>query len=153
MRLVLQRVSSASVSVENETVATIGVGILVLVGVEKGDGPGQVAKAADKLRYLRIFEDDEGRMNRDIAEAGGSMLVVSQFTLAGSLAKGRRPSFGAAENPEMAEPLIRDLVDQLRQLGVRVETGRFRSTMQVGLVNNGPVTFILELAPEGLSQS
>jgi D-tyrosyl-tRNA(Tyr) deacylase len=150
MRLILQRVSSASVSVEGEVVATIGVGILVLVGVEKGDGAEQVAKAADKLRYLRIFEDDEGRMNRDIAEAGGSLLIVSQFTLAGSLAKGRRPSFGAAENPEMAEPLIGDLVDQLRQLGVRVETGRFRSTMQVGLVNDGPVTFILELAPGSL---
>lgn len=147
MRVILQRVSSASVSVDGETIATIGVGILVLVGVERGDGPEQVVKAADKLRHLRIFEDGEGRMNRDVAEAGGSILIVSQFTLAGSLAKGRRPSFESAEKPERAEPLIADLGGQLRQLGVHVEMGRFRSKMQVSLVNDGPVTFVLDLAP------
>jgi D-tyrosyl-tRNA(Tyr) deacylase len=145
MRLILQRVSSASVSIEGETIAAIGVGVLVLVGVEKGDGPGQVSKAAEKLRHLRIFEDVTGRMNRDIVDAGGSMLIVSQFTLAGSLAKGRRPSFSGAEAPDRAEPLIQELVEELRGMGVPVETGRFRARMKVGLVNDGPVTFLLEL--------
>jgi len=150
MRLILQRVTSASVRVEGETISSIGVGILVLVGVEKGDGAEQVSKAADKLLHLRIFEDAEGRMNRDILEVGGSLMVVSQFTLAGSLAKGRRPSFGAAEAPDRAEPLIQQLVDNLRLLGVPVQTGRFRSKMELGLVNDGPVTFILDLEPEEL---
>ncbi len=150
MRLILQRVTSASVRVEGETISSIGVGILVLVGVEKGDGAEQVSKAAEKLLHLRIFEDAEGRMNRDILEVGGSLMVVSQFTLAGSLAKGRRPSFGAAEAPDRAEPLIQQLVDNLRLLGVPVQTGRFRSQMEVGLVNDGPVTFILDLEPEEL---
>jgi D-tyrosyl-tRNA(Tyr) deacylase len=147
MRLILQRVSSASVSVEGETIAAIGAGVLVLVGVEKGDGPRQIFKAAEKLRYLRIFEDAEGRMNRDIVEAVGSVLIVSQFTLAGSLAKGRRPSFSGAEVPDKAEPLIQELVEELRGSGVPVETGRFRARMEVALVNDGPVTFLLELDP------
>lgn len=147
MRLILQRVSSASVSVEGETIAAIGAGVLVLVGVEKGDGPRQIFKAAEKLRYLRIFEDAEGRMNRDIVEAVGSVLMVSQFTLAGSLAKGRRPSFSGAEVPDKAEPLIQELVEKLRGSGVPVETGRFRARMEVALVNDGPVTFLLELDP------
>ena len=147
MRLILQRVSSASVAVEGETVSRIGAGMVILVGVERGDGPSQVAKAAEKLRHLRIFEDTEGRMNRDIKEIGGSLLVVSQFTLAGSLAKGRRPSFGSAAAPEEAEPLIQELVDRLRLLGVPVQTGRFRAEMEVALVNTGPVTFLLEFEP------
>jgi D-tyrosyl-tRNA(Tyr) deacylase len=141
------------VSIEGETIAAIGVGILVLVGVEKGDGPRQISKAAEKLRYLRIFEDVEGRMNRDIVEAGGSMLIVSQFTLAGSLAKGRRPSFSGAEAPGRAEPLIEELVKELRGLGVPVETGRFRARMEVGLVNDGPVTLLLELDPDTQSKA
>jgi D-tyrosyl-tRNA(Tyr) deacylase len=145
MRLILQRVSSASVRVEGETISSIGQGILALVGVEKGDGAEQVAKVADKLLHLRIFEDAEGRMNRDILEVGGSLLIVSQFTLAGSLAKGRRPSFGTAEAPEKAEPLIQQLVDDLRRQGVPVGSGRFRSKMEVELVNDGPVTFILNV--------
>jgi len=147
MRLILQRVSSASVAVDGETLSRIGAGMVILVGVEKGDGPSQVAKAAEKLRHLRIFEDSDGRMNRDIQETGGSLLVVSQFTLAGSLAKGRRPSFGWAAQPEEAEPLIQELVDRLRQLGVPVQTGRFRAKMEVSLVNEGPVTFLLEFEP------
>jgi len=147
MRLILQRVSSASVAVDGETLSRIGAGMVILVGVEKGDGPSQVAKAAEKLRHLRIFEDSDGRMNRDIQETGGSLLVVSQFTLAGSLAKGRRPSFGSAAQPEEAEPLIQELVDRLRQLGVPVQTGRFRAKMDVSLVNEGPVTFLLEFEP------
>jgi len=147
MRLILQRVSSASVRVGGETLASVRSGILVLVGVEKGDGPAQVSKAAEKLVHLRIFEDAEGRMNRDILEVGGELLVVSQFTLAGSLAKGRRPSFGAAELPEKAELLIHELVEGLRELGAQVKTGRFRSRMEVELVNDGPVTFILDLHP------
>jgi D-tyrosyl-tRNA(Tyr) deacylase len=147
MRLILQRVSSASVVVEGETLSRIGAGMVILVGVEKGDGSSQVAKAAEKLRRLRIFEDSDGRMNRDILETGGSLLVVSQFTLAGSLAKGRRPSFGSAAAPEEAEPLIQELVDRLRELGVAVQTGRFRAKMEVALVNDGPVTFLLEIEP------
>ncbi len=147
MRLISQRVRSASVSVEGEPIAAIGAGVLVLVGVEKGDGPRQIFKAAEKLRYLRIFEDAEGRMNRDIVEAVGSVLIVSQFTLAGSLAKGRRPSFSGAEVPDKAEPLIQELVEELRGSGVPVETGRFRARMEVALVNDGPVTFLLELDP------
>jgi len=148
MRLILQRVSSASVRVEGEPISSIAAGILVLVGVEKGDGARQVAKVADKLVHLRVFEDAEGRMNRDILEVGGSLMIVSQFTLAGSLAKGRRPSFGAAEAPDKAEPLIQQLVDNLRRLGVPVATGRFRSKMEVELVNDGPVTFILDVEPD-----
>ena len=145
MRLILQRVSSASVRVEGETIASIGSGILVLVGVERGDGVRQVTKAAQKLSHLRIFEDSEGRMNLDIREVGGELMIVSQFTLAGSLTKGRRPSFAAAEGPEKAEPLLEDLVAELRGHGIPVETGRFRSKMEVELTNDGPVTFLLEV--------
>ena len=148
MRLILQRVSSASVRVDGETISSIGAGVLVLVGVEKGDGAGQVSKVADKMLHLRIFEDADGRMNRNILEVGGALMIVSQFTLAGSLAKGRRPSFGAAEAPDKAEPLIQLLVDDLRRLGVPVETGRFRAKMEVDLVNDGPVTFILDIEPD-----
>jgi len=145
VRLVLQRVSSASVSVDDECVGRIGRGLLVLVGVEAGDGPETAAAAAAKLAHLRVFEDDRGHMNLDAAEVGGAYLVVSQFTLAGSLAKGRRPSFAGAAPPEAAEPLVEALVEGLRAAGHRVETGRFRAHMAVELVNDGPVTFVLDL--------
>jgi D-tyrosyl-tRNA(Tyr) deacylase len=145
VRLILQRVSAAEVRVAGEAVGRIGRGMLVLVGVEKGDGPAQAAAAAAKLGHLRIFEDAEGRMNLGPAEAGADFLVVSQFTLAGSLDRGRRPSFDAAAPPEAAEPLVERLVEELRRAGHRVETGRFRARMEVELVNDGPVTFVLDL--------
>ncbi|HET9226380.1 MAG TPA: D-aminoacyl-tRNA deacylase [Thermoanaerobaculia bacterium] len=145
MRLVIQRVSSASVRVEGEIVGEIGRGLLVLAGVEKGDGGEKVRAAAEKLAGLRIFEDEAGKMNLDTAAAGGAFLVVSQFTLAGSLARGRRPSFDNAAPPEEAAPLVEALVEDLRGRGYRVETGRFRAYMEVSLVNDGPVTFVLDL--------
>lgn len=145
MRLILQRVSSAEVRVAGETVGRIGRGMLVLVGVEKGDGADRAAAAAAKLAHLRIFEDAEGRMNLGPAEAGAAFLVVSQFTLAGSLARGRRPSFDGAAPPEVAEPLVERLVEDLRAAGLPVETGRFGARMEVELVNDGPVTFLLDV--------
>lgn len=144
MRVVLQRVSSASVRVEGEVVGEIGRGFLVLVGIERGDGPAQVEAAAGKLAGLRVFEDDAGKMNLDLAAVGGAFLVVSQFTLAGSVAKGRRPSFDRAAPPAEAEPLVDALVAGLRGRGFRVETGRFRAHMEVALVNDGPVTLIAD---------
>jgi len=144
MRLVIQRVSSASVRVEGATVGAIGRGLLVLAGVEKGDGMEKVRAAAEKLAGLRVFEDEAGKMNLDTAAASGAFLVVSQFTLAGSLARGRRPSFDNAAPPEEAAPLVEALVEELRGRGFRVETGRFRAYMEVSLVNDGPVTFVAE---------
>lgn len=144
MRVVLQRVSSASVRVEGEVAGEIGRGFLVLVGIERGDGPAQVKAAADKLAGLRVFEDGAGKMNLDLAAVGGAFLVVSQFTLAGSVAKGRRPSFDRAAPPAEAEPLVDALVADLRARGFQVETGRFRAHMEVALVNDGPVTLIAD---------
>jgi D-aminoacyl-tRNA deacylase len=144
MRVVLQRVSSASVTVDGEVVGRIGRGLLALVGVERGDGPAQVRAAAEKLAGLRVFEDDVGKMNLDLAAVGGAFLVVSQFTLAGSVAKGRRPSFDGAAPPAEAEPLVDALVADLRARGFQVETGKFRAHMEVALVNDGPVTLIAD---------
>lgn len=144
MRLVIQRVSSASVTVDTEVVGRIGRGLLVLAGVEKGDGIEKVRAAADKLAGLRVFEDEAGRMNLDTSAVGGAFLVVSQFTLAGSLARGRRPSFDRAAPPEEAAPLIDALVEDLRSRGFEVQTGRFRAHMEVALVNDGPVTLVAE---------
>lgn len=145
MRIVLQRVSSAAVRVEGEVVGEIGRGILALVGVELGDTAAAAAAAAEKLAGLRIFPDPQGKMNLDARQAGGAFLVVSQFTLAGSLARGRRPSFAAAAPPERAAPLVEALVAALRQRGFPVATGRFRAHMEVALVNDGPVTLVLEI--------
>ena len=144
MRLVIQRVSRASVKVEGEVVGEIGRGLLVLAGIERGDGIDKVRAAAEKLAGLRVFEDEDGRMNLDIAAAGGGFLIVSQFTLAGSLARGRRPSFDRAAPPDEAAPLIEALVDDLRSRGFRVETGRFRAYMEVALANDGPVTLVAD---------
>ena len=145
MRLVIQRVSRARVTVDGEEVGGIGRGLLVLVGVERGDGPAQAAAAATKLAGLRVFEDAAGKMNLSTAEVEGGFLVVSQFTLAGSLARGRRPSFDGAAPPDVAEPLVEALVAALRAAGLPVATGRFRARMAVELVNDGPVTFVLEV--------
>lgn len=147
MRLVIQRVTSASVTVGDEVVGAIGRGLLVLAGVERGDGVEQARAAAAKLAGLRVFEDEAGRMNlaiADIAAAGGAFLVVSQFTLAGSVERGRRPSFDRAAPPDEAAPLIEVLVEDLRSRGFRVETGRFRAHMEVALVNDGPVTLVAD---------
>jgi D-aminoacyl-tRNA deacylase len=144
VRVVIQRVSSASVRVDGTTVGEIGRGLLVLVGIERGDGPPQVKAAAEKLAGLRVFEDEAGKMNLDTAAAGGAFLIVSQFTLAGSIERGRRPSFDRAAPPADAEPLIDALVADLRQRGFRVETGRFRAHMDVALVNDGPVTLVAD---------
>ncbi|HEX5760755.1 MAG TPA: D-aminoacyl-tRNA deacylase [Thermoanaerobaculia bacterium] len=148
MRLVVQRVRSAAVRVGGETVGRIGAGLLVFAGVEKGDGPAAAEAAAAKLATLRVFEDGAGKMNLDAAAAGSAFLVVSQFTLAGDpLARGRRPSFDAAAPPAEAEPLVERLVAALRGRGCAVETGRFRAPMEVESVNDGPVTFVLDVRP------
>jgi len=144
MRIVMQRVSSASATVDGEVVGEIGRGLLVLVGVERGDGRAAAGAAAEKLAGLRVFEDGTGKMNLDTASVGGAFLVVSQFTLAGSVIRGRRPSFDRAAPPEEAEPLVEALVDDLRRRGFRVETGRFRAQMQVALINDGPVTLVAD---------
>lgn len=147
MRIVVQRVLRASVTVDGSVVGAIGRGLVLLVGVETGDGPEQVERAAHRFSTLRVFPDERGTMNRGLDEIGGEILVVSQFTLAGSIRRGRRPDFVGAARPEDAEPLVDALVTALRARGARVVTGVFRAEMQVELVNNGPVTFIWDDAP------
>jgi D-tyrosyl-tRNA(Tyr) deacylase len=142
MKCVIQRVRRASVSVGDELVAEIGIGLLILAGVEKGDDEQAMRDAAKKLRELRVFSDDAGKMNRDVAEAGGEILAVSQFTLAGSIARGRRPSFDNAEEPERARMLFDLFTRELAAGGVSVKTGRFREMMIASLENDGPVTFV-----------
>src|SRR6266849_740503 len=144
MRCVIQRVRRASVSIGDEIVSEIGSGILILAAVEKGDSEQMMRDAARKIRELRIFSDDAGKMNRDVAEAGGSILAVSQFTLAGSIARGRRPSFDNAEEPEKARAMFDVFVAELGATGIPVKTGRFREMMIVSLENDGPVTFVYE---------
>jgi D-tyrosyl-tRNA(Tyr) deacylase len=146
MKCVIQRVRSASVSVGDEFVSEIAHGLLVLAAVEKGDSEQQMLAAAKKIRELRIFGDDAGRMNRDLADVGGSILAVSQFTLAGSIAKGRRPSFDNAEEPERARAMFEVFARDLGATGIPVQTGRFREMMIVALENDGPVTFIYDSA-------
>lgn len=148
MRLIVQRVTSAAVRIEADEVGSIGRGLLVLAGVEKGDGADQAAAAADRLAGLRVFDDADGRMNLAAAEAGAAFLVVSQFTLAASLDRGRRPSFDRAAPPAVAAPLIETLIDDLRGRGFEVASGRFGAKMAVELVNDGPVTFVLDLPRE-----
>ncbi len=143
MKAVIQRVKRASVR-SGERSAAIGPGLLVLAGLETGDGEEQCRWAAAKIATLRVFEDAGGRMNRGLQEVGGEVLAVSQFTLAGSIAKGRRPSFDRAMAPELARPLFETFVACLRAEGCPVRTGFFQEMMEVELVNDGPVTFILE---------
>jgi D-aminoacyl-tRNA deacylase len=152
VRLVLQRVRRAAVRVGEETVGEIGTGVLVLAAAENGDGPAEAAAAAAKLSQLRLFEDADGRMNLDARAVGGAFLVVSQFTLAASLARGRRPSFDGAAPPAEAEPLVAALAAGLRAAGHPVATGRFGARMEVELVNDGPVTFVLDVRPQSSFQ-
>lgn len=144
MKCVIQRVRRASVTVGDALVSEIGPGMLILGAVEKGDSEQTMRDAAKKLRELRIFSDDAGKMNRDVKDAGGEILAVSQFTLAGSIARGRRPSFDNAEEPERARELFEFFVRELGADGVSVRTGRFREMMVVALENDGPVTFVHE---------
>ena len=144
MKAVLQRVSRAAVRVSGETIGQIGRGILALVAIEVDDTETLLDTLADKVVHLRLFSDDSGRMNRSSLDEGTEILAVSQFTLAGSLERGRRPSFDRAAPPERAQRLFERFVTRLRASGLRVETGRFRALMEVELVNDGPVTFILE---------
>lgn len=136
-------------SVGQERVSEIGTGMLILAAVEKGDSEQTMLDAAKKLRELRIFSDDAGKMNRDVAEAHGAILAVSQFTLAGSIAKGRRPGFDNAEEPGRARELFDLFVRELGATGIPVQTGRFREMMNVALENDGPVTFVYDLRAEG----
>ena len=144
MKAVIQRVTSATVAVEGETVGAIGQGLLVLLGVEKGDTEAQADRLAEKIAGLRIFSDADGKMNLSVRDVSGSLLVVSQFTLAGNCSKGRRPSFDTAAPPEDGKRLYEYFVAAARNLDLPAQTGIFQADMQVTLVNDGPVTFILE---------
>jgi D-aminoacyl-tRNA deacylase len=144
MRACVQRVSQASVTVDGEIVGQIGRGLVVLLGVATDDTADDVASLAEKCVELRIFNDDDGKMNRSLVESGGAMLVISQFTLLGDARKGRRPSFIAAAPPEQADALYQAFVAQVRARGIEVATGKFRAHMDVALVNDGPVTILLD---------
>ena len=144
MRIVLQRVHEASVEAEGRVAGRIGRGICLLVGVEKGDSEADADRMAAKAVELRIFPDEGGKMNLSLADIGGEALAVPQFTLAGSVRKGRRPSFDGAEEPLRAEALFARFVESIRGRGIRVETGVFQAVMTVRIVNYGPVTFVLE---------
>ncbi|ODP95892.1 MULTISPECIES: D-aminoacyl-tRNA deacylase [Salinivibrio] len=144
MIALIQRVSEANVTVEGNTLGTIGKGLVVLLGVEKGDTDAQAAKLAHKVTGYRVFEDDAGKMNLNVAQAGGELLVVSQFTLAADTKKGMRPSFSGAA-PEEAARLYDLFCDHCRQAGLQTQTGQFAADMKVSLVNDGPVTFWLQV--------
>ena len=145
MRAVVQRVSEAAVTVDDATVGEIRTGLMVLVGVGHDDTEADAAALAGKLAGLRVFPDDDGRMNRSVVEVGGSILVVSQFTLHGDVRKGKRPSFTRAAPPELAEPLVDRVVAELEGRGVPVAAGRFGARMEVALVNDGPVTLVIDV--------
>jgi len=144
VRAVVQRVSRARVTVGEEVTGKIGKGLLVLLGVGRVDGEGDAIYLSEKISGLRVFEDDDGKMNRSVGEAGGAVLVVSQFTLYGDVRRGKRPSFDAAASPEIARQLYEFFVEQIRAAGLACETGRFQEMMQVELVNEGPVTILLD---------
>ena len=144
MRVVLQRVSRAAVRVNGDVVGQIDRGLLVLVGVAAGDAASDISYVTNKIRDMRIFPDDDGKMNRSVVDAGGSVLLVSQFTLMGDVRKGRRPAFDAAEAPEKARAIYETLLAELRNSGLRVEAGVFQAHMDLELVNDGPVTILLD---------
>jgi D-aminoacyl-tRNA deacylase len=145
VRALVQRVARAAVTVDDEVTGSIGVGLLAFVGVTHDDGPDRARALASKLWHLRVFEGSDGRMDLPVGEVGGEVLVVSQFTLYGDTRRGRRPSWVAAAPPDHAEPLIEAVCAELRSLGATVATGRFRADMAVELVNDGPVTLLLEV--------
>jgi D-tyrosyl-tRNA(Tyr) deacylase len=145
VRAVVQRVSSARVLVDGAVCGEIGAGLCVLLGVASSDGDDEAVRLAGKIARLRVFPDDEGRFDRSVLDTGGASLAVSQFTLIADTAKGNRPSFTEAAPPELAEPLYERFCEELRALGVAVETGVFRARMQVELVNDGPVTIVLDV--------
>ncbi|WP_457572750.1 D-aminoacyl-tRNA deacylase [Desulfolithobacter sp.] len=144
MRAVLQRVTQARVTVDGRETGAIGAGLLVLLGVHRDDTAKDVTWMADKVVNLRIFEDEQGRMNRSVVDTGGEVLVVSQFTLLGDCRKGRRPSWSHAAPPEMADRLYCDFVRAIEARGIRTATGEFQAMMEVALVNSGPVTMLLD---------
>lgn len=153
MRAVIQRVSAASVAVNGEVVANIGIGYVVLLGITHEDTAKAAIWLAEKIIGLRLFPDAEGKMNLGLEDIRGALLVVSQFTLYGDCHKGRRPSFVAAARPEAAEPLYQEFIDAARRLGITVATGQFGAQMQVSLINDGPVTLILESGPKCLPET
>jgi len=144
MKIVLQRVLRSSVAVNDEVVGEIGKGLMILFGAEKGDGDEAVNALAEKVLNLRVFADDEGKMNRSCLDVKGGILVVSQFTLAGDCSRGRRPGFDNAAAPQEAEQLYKDFIKKLVESKLKIQEGRFGADMQVDIVNDGPVTFILE---------
>ena len=144
MKAVIQKVSRAEVSVAGEPIGRIGHGLCVFLGIGKNDGESNADHLAEKIKNLRIFEDENGKMNRSLEELGKEILVVSQFTLYGDCRKGNRPSFTCAAPPDEAEKLYEYFVQRLRRAGLRVETGQFKARMEVALTNDGPVTFIVE---------
>jgi len=144
MRAVVQRVSSAKVTVDDRVTGEIAAGLLVLLGVEQGDGPTDFQYISAKIRDLRIFADEAGKMNLSVLDTRGAVLVVSQFTLSGDARNGRRPSFATAAPPQIARALYEEVVRELKASGLRVETGEFQAMMQVALVNDGPVTILLD---------
>ena len=144
MRAVVQRVSRAKVTVDGVITGEIGLGLLVLLGVGHGDSEAEASYLAEKIAGLRIFEDDQGKMNRSVLDVDGSVLAVSQFTLYGDVRRGKRPSFDAAAAPEKARALYEFFVERIRAVGLRCETGHFQEMMQVELVNEGPVTILLD---------
>lgn len=145
MKVLLQRVTQASVVIDGQPVGVIGQGLLLLVGIEKQDATEQVERMATKLLGYRVFSDAADKMNLNVTDIGGDILVVSQFTLAANTHKGRRPSFSSAAQPVAAAALCEQLIERLRQSSLRVESGRFGANMQVSLINDGPVTFLLEV--------
>jgi D-aminoacyl-tRNA deacylase len=144
MRAVVQRVTEARVEVAGKIVGEIGAGLLVLLGVAREDTGSDADYLAEKINNLRVFDDDQGKMNRSLLETGGAMLVVSQFTLYGDVRRGRRPSYTDAAEPEKANELYQYFVERIRSFGVKVETGVFQATMKVSLINDGPVTILLD---------
>jgi D-aminoacyl-tRNA deacylase len=144
MRSVVQRVSRAQVTIDEEPVGTIGSGVVVLLGIHADDSEREARWMADKILNLRIFEDEKGLMNRSLLDVGGEMLIVSQFTLYGDCRKGRRPGYSSAARPERAKPLYKHFIETVKQLGITTATGRFQAMMQVELVNDGPVTLLLD---------
>lgn len=145
MRALIQRVTHASVSVEGQQIGEIGVGVLALIGVTHDDTATEAKKLADKIANLRIFEDDDHKMNLSVLDIGGDVLAVSQFTLYGDTRKGRRPSYVEAARPEVASPLVDSVIEELRTYGLKVPTGRFGADMKIELCNDGPVTLSIEV--------